>query len=58
MSIHNKTASDRLIPTSKIKSVTRANFARLPAPFVLNFTGKQILIILSAQIQTMIQAES
>jgi hypothetical protein len=41
-----------------MKSEIKANFALLPAPFVLNCNGKQVLSVLSAQIQTIIQAES
>jgi hypothetical protein len=58
MPLHNKTAFVRLIPTSKIKSEIKQKCALLPAPFVWNFKGKQILNILSAQMQTMIQEES
>jgi hypothetical protein len=41
-----------------MKNEIKANLALLPAPFVLNLNGKQILKVLSAQIQTIIQAES
>jgi hypothetical protein len=55
---YRKVASDTFTPASKMKSKINANFALLPTPFVMNFNGKQILNVLSAQIQTMIQAES